>query len=132
MALAETQVVGTELETVSKKLPMLFERDDAFISSIEKKKVEVVSNRDMRIPLAIRPGGKFGHYSPSGGSMGRGGAAEFDKAVMPVVHLREAMGYELLAEMDTDITRKAVVNVIRKIVALNHQKENNVQTFHLV
>lgn len=117
MALIESQVVATELERVSSKLPMLFERDDAFIASIEKKNVETVSNRDMRIPLKIRPGGKFGHYNPDGGSMGRGDAQTFDKAVINCVHLREAMGYTRLAEWATDSSRKSVINVVREILA---------------
>lgn len=117
MSLIESQVVGTELETVDKKLPLLFEREGTFYNSIEKKRVEVVSNRDMRIPLGMGPGGLFGHYNPDGGSLGRGDAQTFDKAVINCVHLREAMGYTKLAEMATDTSRKAIVDVVRKIVS---------------
>jgi len=55
--LLESQISGSELETVRKKLPLLLERDDTWFSSVEKKDVEKVSARDMRVPLELRPGG---------------------------------------------------------------------------
>ena len=65
----ESQVVGAELERVLPKVPTLFDRDDVFYSSIEKRPVEVVSSRDMRVPLEMRPGGKFGYFDPDGGDL---------------------------------------------------------------
>ena len=66
----EAQVVGAELERVLPKVPTLFDRDDVFYSQLDKKPVEVISSRDMRIPLELRPGGKTGYYDPDGGDMG--------------------------------------------------------------
>ena len=76
--LTEAQVLGVELERVSPKVPTLFDRDDVFYSSIEKRNVETISSRDMRVPLELRPGGKFGHYDPDGGDLGRGTGPVFD------------------------------------------------------
>lgn len=117
MALTEAQVVAVELEKVNPKVPILFERDDTFYSQIEKKNVEVVSNRDMRIPLKIRPGGKFGHFDPDGGDLGRGESSTFDKAVINCVHLKFAVEWTKKAEWATDEGRKAVLNALQDLTA---------------
>jgi len=116
-AQGETQVNATELEKVRPSLPMLFDRDDTFFSQIEKKDVEVVSKRDMRIPLRLRPGGYFGHFNPAGGDLGRGAGPTFEKALVPTVNLRYAMEWTTEAEWATDDRRKAVVNVLKDNVA---------------
>lgn len=113
----EAQVVGTELERVSPKVPTLFDRDDVFYSMIEKRNVEVISSRDMRIPLELRPGGKFGHYDPDGGDLGRGGGPVFDKAVISSVHFKEGIEWTKKAEWSTDEARKAVLNTFRHLLA---------------
>lgn len=117
MALVETQVVANELERVSPKVPTLFDRDATFYSQIEKRPVEVVSNRDMRIPLELRPGGNFGHFDPEGGDMGLGGGPTFDKAVINTVHLRHAIEWTKKAEWATDNSRKAVLDTFRHLLA---------------
>ena len=53
-----SQVVALELDRISKHLPKLFDRDDAFFSFISKEQ-EYFYTRDMRIPLTIKPGGRF-------------------------------------------------------------------------
>jgi hypothetical protein len=113
------QVVGTELEKVDDRgaIPTLFEREDTFYSFIEKRPVQVVSERDMRIPLELRPGGKFGHYDADGGDLGRGEGPLFDKAVINTVNLRHAVEWTKKAEWATDDRRKAVVNTLRHLLA---------------
>ena len=59
MAVVNSQVIGTELEKVVDKVETLFERDDKFYSNIKKRNVEQISNRQMRVPLELRPGGSF-------------------------------------------------------------------------
>lgn len=113
----ETQVVGAELERVESTVPILFDRDDVFYSSIEKRPVEVISARDMRIPLEIRPGGKPGHYDPDGGDMGRGDMPTFDKAVINSVHLKHAVEWTTKTMWATDASRKAVINAFRRNLA---------------
>ena len=113
----ETQVVANELERVSPKIPALFDRDDVFYSTIEKRNVEVVSNRDMRIPLELRPGGNFGHYDPDGGDLGRGDGPVFDKAVINTVHFKMGVEWTKKAEWATDDQRKAVLNTFRHLLA---------------
>jgi hypothetical protein len=62
MAVGGTQLLSVEMEKVRKKLSMLYELESAkFFSTVEKKDTEVISERDMRIPLAIGPGVYFGY-----------------------------------------------------------------------
>lgn len=117
MALAETQVVANELERVEPTVPTLFDRDAVFYANIEKKTPEKVSNRDMRVPMEMKPGGLFGHYDPAGGDMGRGEGPVFDKALVNTVHLKHAIEWHKKAEWATDEARKSVVNTVRHLLA---------------
>lgn len=117
MALTESQVLATELERVREKVPTLFDRDALFYSSVEKRPVEVISNRDMRIPLEIRPGGRFGHFDPDGGDLGRGDGPTFDKAVINTVHLKHGVEWTKKAEWATDDRRKAVIKTFQHLLA---------------
>lgn len=118
MALTESQVLANELEAVDKKVPALFDREATFFASIEKASdVEKVSARDMRVPMEIRPGGRFGHFDPDGGDMGRGDGPTFDKAVVSTVHLKHAIEWTKKAEWSTDDGRKSVVNTLKHLIA---------------
>ena len=116
-AVSEAQVLGVELERVAPKVPTLFDRDDVFYSSIEKKQVEKISSRDMRVPLELRPGGNFGHFDPDGGDLGRGDGPVFDKAVLSSVHFKMGVEWTKKAEWSTDEARKAVLNTFRHLLA---------------
>jgi len=117
LALQETQVNALELERVIPKIRVVFERDDKFYSNIKKRDVEKISNRQMRVPLELRPGGSFGYFDADGGDLGRGGGPTFDKAVLTSVFLSENIEYTKLAQWATDDERKAIVNSIRRLTA---------------
>jgi len=117
MAVTEAQVAAAELEKVRTKLPTLFDRDGLFYADILKRDVEVVSNISMRIPLEIRPGGRFGHYNPEGGSLGRGDGPVLEKGLLPTAHLKYGVEYNHLTEIATDDRRKSVVNYVKRTVA---------------
>src|SRR5678816_1915754 len=117
MAVTETQVAGLELERVLPKVRTVFERDDKFYSNIEKRDVEKISNRQMRVPLELRPGGSFGYVNPDGGDLGRGGGPTFDKAVLTAVFMAEAIEYTKLTQWSTDDERKAITNGVRRLTA---------------
>lgn len=112
-----SQVLGTEMEKVRKKLPLLYDLDDQFYTSISKKEVEVISERDMRIPLAIRPGGYFGYYDPAGGDLGIGDGPSWDKAVINTNHFKFAIQWTKKAEYGTDDSRKATINLFKELMA---------------
>lgn len=117
MAVTESQVVALELERVIPQIQTLFERDDLFFAHIKKRNVEKISNRQMRIPLEIRPGGSFQYFDANGGDLGRGGGPTHDKAVLNAVFLSENIEYTKLTEWSTDSDRKAIVNAVRRMTA---------------
>lgn len=55
----EIDAISRELELIRRNLPTLFNRDAIFFKAIETSKVQVVSNRSMRIPLQLKPGARF-------------------------------------------------------------------------
>lgn len=112
-----SSTIAGELEKVHGKVPALFDRKGTFYPKIEKRPVEKISNRDMRIPLELRPGGYFGHYDPDGGDLGRGAGSFFDKALINTVHLRYAVEWTKKAEWGGDDSRKSVINVFKHNLA---------------
>lgn len=117
MAVVESQVAALELERVLPKIRVLFERDDKFYANIKKRDVEKISNRQMRVPLELRPGGSFQYFNPDGGDLGRGGGPTFDKAVLTCVFVSENIEYTKLTQWSTDDERKAITNGVRRLTA---------------
>jgi len=117
VAVVESQVTALELEKVIPKIRVLFERDDKFYANIKKRDVEVISNRQMRVPLELRPGGSFQYFDPNGGDLGRGGGPTWDKAVLTCVFVSENIEYTKLTQWSTDNDRKAITNAVRRLTA---------------
>jgi hypothetical protein len=117
MAVVESNVTALELEKVIPKIRTLFERDDKFYANIKKRDVEVISARQMRIPLELRPGGSFQYWNPDGGNLGRGGGPTWDKAVVSSVFVSENIEYTKLTQYATDNSRKAIAQAVRKLTA---------------
>lgn len=116
----ESQVTGIEVERIHKKglLPKMFDLEDTWYSDLEKSNAaQPVSNRAMRIPLKLRPGGRFGHFNPDNFDMGVGDAPTYDKAVITVAHLKYAMQWSKLVEWSTDTTEKAVKDAYQDMLA---------------
>lgn len=117
MPMTEAQVLGAELERVLPDVPVAFDRDSTFYSQIEKRPVEVISGRDMRIPIELRPGGYTRQYSSDGGDMGVGSGPTYDKAVINTVDLLHAVQWTAKSQWVTDDRRKAVINNFRRLLA---------------
>jgi hypothetical protein len=117
MAVVESQVAALELERVIPKIRILFERDDKFYANIKKRDVEKISNRQMRVPLELRPGGSFQYFNADGGDLGRGGGPTFDKAVLSCVFVSENIEYTKLTQWSTDDERKSITNGVRRLTA---------------
>lgn len=116
--MAVNNVLAVEMEKVRKKLSVLYELESAkFFSTVEKKDVEVISERDMRIPLAMGPGGYFGYYDPAGGDLGIGDGQTYDKAVINTNHFKHAIQWNTKAQWATDDSRKAVINLFKELMA---------------
>lgn len=111
-------VVATEMERVTPLVEDIYETDDTFYGSIDKDpNVEVVSARDMRIPLKLRTGQAFGTFDPDGGDLGVGGGTVYDKAVIDTFPILGKCRWTKKSESATDTSRKAVVNTFNKLVA---------------
>jgi hypothetical protein len=117
MAVVEANVVALELERVVPKIRVLFERDDKFFATIQKRDVERISNRQMRVPLELRPGGKFQYFNPDGGDLGRGGGPQWDKATLTCVFVSQNIEYTKLTQWATDSDRKSITNAVRRMTA---------------
>lgn len=113
----DSLVSATQLEKVNDQVSLAFERDDTFYSRVEKVTDMEVSGRDARLPLEIRPGGKFGHYDPEGGSLGLGGGITTDKAVIGCVHVKFAVQLNRKPVMNTDSKRKSVLDAFKHNMA---------------
>src|SRR6266567_8648990 len=114
----ESQLVGAEVERIDKKLPVLFDLEDTFYSQVDKAtNAQPVSNRAMRVPMKLRPGGRFGHFNPDNGDLGLGDGPYFDKAVVTVAHLKYGFQWTKLTEWATDRTEKSIVNAYQDLIA---------------
>jgi len=113
MAQSNAEVISAEMERVRPNLPVLFDFDDTFYSKIEKREVEKVSARDMRIPLKLKQGGRSGGFDSDGGDLGRGTGAVTDKAVISTIDMRHAVEWTTKAQWATDDARKSVLNTFR-------------------
>jgi hypothetical protein len=110
-------VFATEIERVSDKIPILFEREDTFYSQVEKRPGEVVSEIAMRQPLEIHPNGDSGGYSSDGDDMGLGDMPDYDKATINITELIHRLQWTERRKFATDSNRKAVVNAFRRDLA---------------
>jgi len=117
MAVVETAVNALELERVIPKIRVAFERDDKFFANIKKRDVEKISNRQMRVPIELRPGGSFQYFNADGGDLGRGGGPTWDKAVLNSVFVSENIEYTKLTEWATNSDRKAITSAVRRLTA---------------
>lgn len=116
-AVNNADVVALELEKVLPQIRILYESDDYFYGNIKKANVEKISNRQMRVPLEIAPGGNFQYFNADGGDLGRGSGPLWDKAVLTCVFVSENIEYTKLAEWGTDDARKAIVQAVRRLIS---------------
>lgn len=87
--MSNTQTVATQLEKVRKKLPLLYERDDVLFAAVKARgDVERVSTRNLRIPLKMFPGGKFGQVDMDGGDLDRGSGTSYEVATVTPIFFR--------------------------------------------
>lgn len=111
-------VISAEMERVTPLVDYLYDKDDTFFSTIDKDaNIERISDRDMRIPIRMRPGGKFGQFNPDGGDLGRGSGPQYDKATINTYSFKYACEITSRARWATDDARKSVVDAFKDIVA---------------
>lgn len=115
--LANAQTLGLQLEKVRDKVPLWYQRDDTLFGMLEKRgDVEIVSTRNMRIPIQVLAGGKFSQVTMDGGDLGRGSGTTFDVAQVTPVYFAQATEITKLVEYATDSKEKSVENVAKREV----------------
>lgn len=116
-ALANAQAASSYLEKLRDKVPLLYERDDVFLTMLQKNTdVEIVSPRSMRISLQVRAGGRGGQANMDGGDLGRGSGTQRIEANLSPIFFRFAVEVNKLVEYATNNASKAVENVAKKEV----------------
>lgn len=115
MAQSLNEVISAQIEHVNKNVPMLFERDHMFYSWVDAgNEGVVISRRDMRCPMELRPGGQFSYASLSGESLGRGTGTMFTYSSLRTVETALALEWDFEAEWSTDNRRKAVMDAVKR------------------
>lgn len=59
----------------------LMASDPDYFRALNQGRVDIISERYMRIPLELRPSGNYGHFNPEGGSLGRGPGPTYTYAI---------------------------------------------------
>src|SRR5208282_5276060 len=106
--LANAQTIAVQLERVEPGLPILFERDDTLLKMIEvSKRVRKVSMRNMRVPLKMRPGGKYSAHTMDGDDLGLGSGGVYDVAQLTPVFRTFAIQFNELPMYATETDEQA-------------------------
>jgi len=115
MAGTNAQTLALQLEKVRDKVALAFEQDSMLHGLIQERgDAEIVSSRNMRLPLALTPGGKAGAYSPDGGDLGRGSMTAYDFAQISPQYFRIAVEINTQVKYATDSREKAIENAIKR------------------
>jgi hypothetical protein len=110
-----------------KMFPKWFEMNFNVLSDmIDKGEVEIVGERDYRIPFQQTAGGRFGHYDPQLGDMGRGTSPTGNVMLQSFYSLRLNYEFDRLQIKATTSRKIAVQNPFLDCVA------NGVKEFQLL
>src|ERR1035441_10148550 len=85
---ANGDFLSLQLERVRPFLPVAYEREKGFGAKIKKVEGIEVSSRNLRLPIQVSPGGKFGYCTFAGTSLGLGGASSTQVATLTPVGIR--------------------------------------------
>lgn len=118
MALTNEDFVAAQLEVVRPLAPKFYERDDSLGSRMLKSTAVSQSTRDLRIPLPIRPGGKFRYLNFNGGDFGLGSGEHLEVAKLAPIEF--GIVYEITDRVifATDSPQKSAVNAVNRSVAM--------------
>lgn len=118
MALTNEDFVAAQLEVVRPLAPKFYEREDSLGSRMLKTPGVSQSTRDLRIPLPIRPGGKFRSINFNGGDFGLGSGEVLEVAKMAPIEF--GLAYEITDRViyATDSPQKSAVNAVNRSVAM--------------
>src|SRR5258708_38387410 len=106
------QSVALQLEKVRKTVPTAYEQEHILLDMIDKRgDVIDASTRNIRLPILMRPGGKFSQGTADFDDMGRGSGSTWDVGTLSTLHLRFAWEGSKLAEYGSDSRKKSLINL---------------------
>lgn len=118
--------IGAQLEAVAPIVEQLFENDDTFLTMLEKRGaddgVEIVSSRNMRLPVLKEPGGKAQQTSMDGGSLGDVSGPKWDVAQVTPFYWTFGLGWSRQSQYATDSKKKSVANVVKDTMEIGMQQ----------
>lgn len=106
------QSVALQLERVLQNPATLYPQETAVFDLFQSRKTEVVSSRQMRIPVKALRGGNAGLVSPDGGSFMRGSAYTPDVMVLSPVWAGYSGEVTYADMMATNNDKKAIENFL--------------------
>src|SRR5581483_1599873 len=114
-----TNQIWQQSEVVRTKLfPLWMEKDFQVLSDfIDKGEVEIVGERDYRVPFQITFGGRFGHYDNQLGDMGRGSSPSGNAMLQSFYSMRLNFEFDMLQIKATTNKKVAVQNPFLQAVA---------------
>src|ERR1017187_5666144 len=121
---ANADFLSLQLERVRPFLPVAYEREKGFGAKIKKVEGIEVSSRNLRLPIQVNPGGKFGYCTFAGTALGRGGASSTQVATLTPVGIRFNVELNRDVQYYTNSADKAIAQVLKK------ELENAVPEFH--
>lgn len=118
MAPGNIQSVALQLEKVRKHVPTAYEQEHILLDLINKRgDVLDASTRNIRLPMLIRPGGKFSQGTADFDDMGRGSGSTWEVGTLSTMQFRHAFEVSKLSEYATKGNDKAVEDVAVREVA---------------
>ena len=93
-----------------------------FTDFVNKGEVEMVGERDYRIPVQVTPGGRVGHFDPQGGDQGRGSSSTGNTMIQSFYSFRLNYEFDSLQIKATENKKLAVKNPFTDAIA-NGYKE---------
>ena len=116
MPLARKDVEAEELEKVQPHLEKLFEVEAPFWKALSKGagSPTVVSYKEVRVPMRIRPAGQYRAFDPEGGDLGRGGGSLWQELKVTTAARLLAIEWNWKAKWATNNTKKALRNAVRE------------------
>jgi hypothetical protein len=111
---ANADFLSLQLERVRPQLPKAYELEKGFGAKIKKVEGIETSSRDLRLPIQISPGGKFGYCTFAGTALGRGGASKTVVATLTPVGIRFNVELNRDVQYYTSSKERAIAQVLKK------------------
>ena len=133
MAQTESQVASLELEKVKQYMEVLFDSESPFWRWLSNASDDtIVSYRDIRVPMQIRPGGKYRSWDPEGGDLGRGEGDTYVHGTTRPVSRLLAIEWNWKTKYATNKRVKAIRDAVRKNIANAVSEYNRAMDSELV